>query len=98
MFALAVELAFITNEDGFIPTGDYKFSDTKINSPFTLSYGAFSENIDLDGQGIDPMMLTNGIINVLNDGEKYKFTFKLELDSIIAIEGYFSGRMLYSDL
>jgi hypothetical protein len=93
-----VEVSLYTNEDGFIPSGDYTFSSSEDKSPFTFESGTVSGDFNYDGYMNQPLQIHNGIIKVLNEGDKYTFTFNLELASGMAFDGSFSDRISYSDL
>jgi hypothetical protein len=89
--------ALYVNQDGLIPTGQYSFSDSDSKSPFTFSAGILKLAVGSDSYGTSSDKITDGMITITQDGNKYAVSLEINLASGRTTSQIFSGALGYED-
>jgi hypothetical protein len=87
-----VQLSFYVNDDGFIPEGDYSFSETDSKTPFSFDAGDF-----LAANSVNADPIVRGAVKVSRSGENYMFAIQADLASGMKFSESYHGSMLYAD-
>jgi hypothetical protein len=97
-YALAkVNIAFYVNDDGLIPSGEYRFSDSDGKTPFTFDSAALSYIPGSNSQISNTDQVVNGTINVNQQDGLYVFSLQINLASGMTASQIYSGVFDYAD-
>jgi hypothetical protein len=90
-----VEIDFFVNNDGFIPSGVYRFSPSGSKTPFTFGNTLILLTNNDGTQG--SLDVIDGEIDVNRSNNQYDINYIFKLQSGAIINGKTTGKMTYSD-
>jgi hypothetical protein len=95
--AAKVNVAFYVNDDGSIPAGEYRFSDSDGKTPFTFDSATLSFIPGSNSQASNTDQVVDGTIKVSQQGSVYVFSLQINLASGMTTSQIYTGVFDYAD-
>jgi hypothetical protein len=95
--AAKVNIAFYVNDDGLIPSGEYRYSDSEGKTPFTFDSASLSFIPGSNSQASNTDQVVDGTINVNQQGSIYVFSLQINLASGMTTSQTYTGVFDYAD-
>lgn len=92
-----VTVAFYVNNDGLIPSGEYRFSNSDGKTPYTFDSATLSYIPGSSSQASNTDQVVDGTINVNQQGSIYVFSLDINLASGMTTSQIYSGVFDYAD-
>jgi hypothetical protein len=93
-----LNVAFYVNNDGLIPSGEYKFSDTDGKTPFTFDSAELAYLPGNTSQSSTTDQIVDGTITVSRQQNLYVFSMQINLASGMTTSQSYEGVFDYADL